>query len=400
MQNNELKFQPTGLKEIFPDGDFIATPYKEVFKIKNEFSLNEKIGIIEISEFFNFKNQFPYLISILGKNENLKNFKFEQLLFLDVETTGYKFSTGNMIFLIGLGFFDKNNFIIEQYFIEDPLNEMALLFILEKIFKEKSHIITFNGRSFDFYVIKNRFGFVNKFEFYLDNFMNFDLLYSSRKLWDKIIKYMGLQNIEKKFLKIKRSDEDIDGALIPIYYKTYLKFYDANIVKSIFYHNLMDVYSMLALLILQLKIVTRILNYDYPENINYSSTAQLFKNKDKKIYKDLLLLAYNKGELNVAKELYLLYKREKKLDKGVKFLNDLINLSIYQKAFDYFPYRELAVYYERYKKEHLKAYELLNEALKRVGDLSSKKNEKIVDDIIKRIERLKKKAKIFVSPKL
>jgi len=375
------------LKEILPDGEWVFTPFKEVFKLKNRFNPSDKIGEIKISDIFNYKENFKEFLSILGKSKEYKNFEFDKILFLDVESTGYKFSAGNLIFLIGIGYFSKDKFIIEQYFIEDPLNEMGLLFIIESFFKERNHIITYNGKSFDFYAIRDRFIFSNKFELKLSNAMNFDLLHSSRRLWGDLFEYLGLQTLEKKFLKFNRSDDDVPGYLIPEYYKNYLKFRNASYIKNIFYHNLMDVLSMLGILVYQFNIVKMILNYEYPENINYVRTAELFKTIDKKIYKDLLLIAFREGERESLKPLYNLYKKEKDFDKSYQILNLMLES---EREFDYFPYKELCIYYERVEKSKDKAIDILKKALKNIGDLSLKENEKIVDDIIKRLDRLKK----------
>jgi hypothetical protein len=130
-----------------------------------------------------------------------------------------------------------------------------------------------------------------------------------------------------------------------------------------------------------------ILNYEYPENINYVRTAELFKTIDKKIYKDLLLIAFREGEREALKPLYNLYKKEKDFDKSYQILNLMLES---EKEFDYFPYKELCIYYERVEKSKDKAIDILKKALKNIGDLSLKENEKIVDDIIKRLDRLKK----------
>lgn len=382
--------EPVPITKIFSNGEFIATPYKEVFKITHKYKLNEKIGDILISDFFKFKHNFSFLFSILGKNKELINFQFEKLLFLDVESMGYKSGSGNMVFLIGLGCFNNNEFVISQYFIEDPLNEMGLLYILENIFKNHPHIISYNGKSFDFYVIKNRFVLAEKFEFTLNNIMHFDLLHSARRLWRGYFRYLNLEEVEQGFLNLYRTNEDLPGYLIPLYYKNYLKFRDATILNNIFYHNLMDVKSLLGVLILQLGIINQILNGIYPKRINYISTANLFKEIDENIYKSLLETAYYKKKSGrMLKPLCLLYKKEGRMDEMLEVLYKMLDTT----EFDYFPYVELSKYYEHIEKEYKKAIQILEEAEEKINMFGQEKYIKYLDDIVKRKERLKNKLK-------
>ena len=383
--------EPVPITKIFPEGEFIATPYREVFKITHKYGLNEKIGDILISDFFKFKHNFSFLFSILGKNKELINFKIEKLLFLDVESMGYKSGSGNMVFFIGLGYFENNEFVISQYFIEDPLNEMGLLYILENIFKKRPHIISYNGKSFDFYVIKNRFVLAEKFEFTLDNIMHFDLLHSARRLWRGYFRYLNLEEVEQGFLNFYRTNDDLPGYLIPVYYKNYLKFRDASILKNIFYHNLMDVKSLLGVLILQLGIINQILNGIYPKRINYVSTANLFKEIDEDIYKSLLETAYYKKKKKgkMLKPLYVLYKKEGRIDEMLEVLYKMLDST----EFDYFPYVELSKYYEHIGKEYKKAIQILEKAEEKINLLGQEKYVKYLDDIVKRKDRLKIKLK-------
>ncbi len=386
-----ISYSPVAITKTFPTGKFIATPYKEVFKLTHKYNLfNEKIGNILISNFLRFKHNFSELFSILGKNEELRKFQFDKLLFLDVESMGSSSGSGNMVFLIGLGYFKDDKFIIDQYFIEDPLNEMGLLYILENMFKNKPHIISYNGKSFDFYVIKNRFVLAEKFEFTLDNIMHFDLLHSTRRLWYGYFRYFKLEEVEQGLLNFYRTNEDLPGYLIPIYYKNYLKFRDSSILKNIFYHNLMDVKSLLGILILQLGVINQIINGIYPEKINYASVAKLFKERDKEMYKKLLEFEfYKKKKGMVLKPLYLLYKKEGKVEMMLDILYKMIN----SRKFDYFPYLELSKYYERKEKDYQKAMQILKKAQERMNSISPEKYEKIIDDIIKRTDRLKAKIK-------
>ncbi len=384
---SKKKTEGKSLKEIYPDGEFIETPYKQVFKLKYKFKKNEIIGNINMGNIFFYKNNFNKLFNILGKNENLKNFKFDKLLFFDVESTGLSTGAGNMVFLIGLGYFKEEIFIIKQYFIEDYINEKGLLFLLEKEFKKRPHLISFNGKTFDFYVLKNRFILSRKFEFTLDNLLHYDLLHSSRRIWKNIFDDFSLGNLEKKILREERTNDDIPGYLIPMFYKEYLKTGDTNKIKNIIYHNLIDVKSMLGLLIVQLNIISNILNDTFTDNVNYFSISKLFRNSDYQKHKKLLFYNLkNKYDLyNTFKEIIKIYKKEEQFDK----LENILGQMIIEYENDLFPYIEYAKFYEHIKKEYKKALDIIYEVEN--SKFYHKLTDIEIDDIIKRKERLNKK---------
>lgn len=387
--------KPISLKAVFPDGEYIDTPFRKVFKVKNVYKPETGLGIVNIKDLFEHLDDFNEIFAILGKNDNLKEFQFDQLLFFDVESTGLSSGAGNMVFLIGLGFFDdKKNFIIEQYFIEDYINEKGLLYILDEFFKHRSHLISYNGKSFDFHVLKNRFILSRKFSFLLDNIYHFDLLHASRRMWKSVLNEFNLGELEKNVLKFKRSDEDIPGYLIPEYYKDYLKTHNAKIVEKIFYHNLIDVRSMLGLIIVQIQNLKKILNNEFPEEINYNNMAALLYNIDKKRSLKLLNYAYDNKKIDrdvTLRLLYFHYKREKNINQMINLLEDIKDDI---KKFEYFPYLELSKIYEHKLKDYKKAKEILEQASIRIEHLEKMYSItyiKETDDIIKRTDRLNSK---------
>ncbi|MBU1075754.1 MAG: ribonuclease H-like domain-containing protein [Spirochaetes bacterium] len=383
------------LKTVFPEGEFIETPFKQVFKVSKSYPLETKIGDVRISDINLFNSNLNELFSILGKNDHLKNFQFDKLLFFDVESTGLSCGAGNMAFLVGLGFFNKKKeFVIEQYFIEDYINEKGMLYILEDFFKKKFHLISYNGKCFDFYLLKSRFIMSRRFSFTLDNLYHFDLLHTSRRMWKNLLPEFNLGTVEKHILKFIRSNEDIPGYLIPEYYKDYLKTRNAGILEGIFYHNLMDVRSMLGLLIIQVQNMQNLLDKKIPEMINYNSMASLLYPVDQRIALDLLQYSCNnrKDDLPLTlRQLYHHHKSEKDISKMKEYLNKMIEDI---PKFDYFPYMELSKIHEHTKRDYKEAIRILGEAEERIRRISKMHNTAYtdeMDDIIKRTDRLKSK---------
>jgi len=393
IKGEKLK-SPCSLKKVFPEGEYIDTPYKKVFKVEKSYSPDTRLGRVKTGDIYKFSDNFAFLFSILGKNENLKEFQFRNLLLFDVESTGLTSGAGNMVFLIGLGFFnEQKEFIVHQYFIEDYINEKGLLYILKDIFKEKNHLISYNGKSFDFHILENRFILSRKFEFSLNNLMHFDLLHSCRRMWKNIFVDNSLGNLEKQVLQFIRDQKDIPGFQVPEYYKDYLKSGNAELMEGIFYHNLMDVRSMLGLLIVQLNNLQNILEGDFPDNVNINSMASLLYHIDKKLSFKMLHYVCDRGDSKVdsLKQLYLYYKKDGQKNRFHEILHRMIETN---KKFNYFPYCELSKYYEHDLKQPHKALEIITQAQNRINHLTALQERdynKEIDDIIKRKERLSKK---------
>lgn len=57
----------------------------------------------------------------------VEGFSIYDLLFLDTETTGLSGGTGTLAFLIGLGYFTKDSFVVEQHIMRDFYEELPML---------------------------------------------------------------------------------------------------------------------------------------------------------------------------------------------------------------------------------------------------------------------------------
>ena len=84
-------------------------------------------------------------------------FDVRNALFLDTETTGLAGGAGTLAFLVGVGYFDEDQFIIEQFFLRDPVEESAMLAELDRQVNRREHLITFNGQSFDVPLLESRY---------------------------------------------------------------------------------------------------------------------------------------------------------------------------------------------------------------------------------------------------
>ncbi len=108
-------------------------------------------------------------------------------------------------------------------------------------------IVTYNGKAFDIPLLNSRFilnGEASPFR----EIAHLDLLPLARRIWRDRLPSRSLGNIEQAILGATRTEEDVPGWLIPSMYFDFLRTGDARPLRSVFYHNAMDVLAMAALL--------------------------------------------------------------------------------------------------------------------------------------------------------
>jgi uncharacterized protein YprB with RNaseH-like and TPR domain len=186
---------------------------------------------------------------------------FAGAAFLDTETTGLGNGAGVYAFLIGVGTFEApaggpvpSHFVVRQFFMRHPGEECAVLLAVAELLADKRLVVTFNGRGFDLPLLRTR---------YLQNRRllqeraavallgerapHLDLLLPARRLWRRRLQSCRLINLEQMILGIRRTEDDVAGALIPYLYLDYVRTGNAGEMSRVFYHNREDIVSMVAL---------------------------------------------------------------------------------------------------------------------------------------------------------
>lgn len=166
----------------------------------------------------------------------------KSVVFLDTETTGLAGGTGTYAFLVGLGYWEEEKFVIEQYFMTDYDEELAMLIALGEKAKEFSGLVTYNGRTFDMPLLRSRFR-MNRLPSTFDDLPHLDLLPASRRLWRRSLESCSLSVVEKEILGLRRSG-DVPGAVIPSIYFEYVRKKSPDRLKPVFYHNAQDIISL------------------------------------------------------------------------------------------------------------------------------------------------------------
>jgi hypothetical protein len=169
----------------------------------------------------------------------------EALLFLDTETTGLAMGTGTCAFLVGIGFFEGDDFRVVQFFMRDFPEEPALLDALEEAAAPFRQIVTFNGSAFDLELLRTRYLLAGRLPPFEDR-PGLDLLHLGRRFYRERLENCRLATIEREVLGFRR-EGDVEGALIPSLYFQYLRSGAFPDFDRILTHNVHDIVSMVCL---------------------------------------------------------------------------------------------------------------------------------------------------------
>ncbi|MBI9049546.1 MAG: ribonuclease H-like domain-containing protein [Anaerolineaceae bacterium] len=167
-------------------------------------------------------------------------------LFLDTETSGLSSGTGTFAFLVGIGMFTEQGFKLIQYFLESPANEPAMLAQLIKDMTDTSVFVTYNGKSFDIPLLRNRM-ILNRIDSPFEPYAHADLLHITRKIYKLLLPERNLGVVEKEILHLTRDEIEVPGWMVPEIYTDFLQNHDSEPIKRVLYHNEIDIVSLAAL---------------------------------------------------------------------------------------------------------------------------------------------------------
>lgn len=183
-------------------------------------------------------------VAQLALDSALEGVDFKGALFLDTETTGLAGGTGTVPFLIGIGWFEDESMRIQQLFLPELGYEAPMLHWLCERVARSSCVVSFNGKAFDWPLLRNRF-VLNRVRA-PDLPPHLDLLHCARRVLRPRLKSVRLVELERRVLGMYRED-DISGALIPQLYFDYLDGGDVSPVARVIEHNANDVIALAAL---------------------------------------------------------------------------------------------------------------------------------------------------------
>ena len=179
----------------------------------------------------------------------LAGFDRGSALFFDVEATGLSRGAGTFAFLIGMAWYEGDRLVMEQLLAEHPGQERAALHRFLARIRERSHFVSYNGKSYDVSVLQSRLvvnRFMDRKEAELRIRPHLDLLHVGRRLWRGTLPDHGLGTLERCLLGLAR-EGDVPGALVPHLYFAWVNTGDTEGLRKVLAHNHQDVLSMVSL---------------------------------------------------------------------------------------------------------------------------------------------------------
>lgn len=165
-----------------------------------------------------------------------------RFLGLDLETCGL---SGSALFLIGLVRSRNGQFVVELLFARNYAEEAAVLCSLSDRLLEADTLVTFNGKSFDWPMVSDRWRrYLLDRESPLPDLAHYDVLHHARRKWRSTLPDCKLQTIERMICRRSRTG-DIAGHLIPGAYDHYVQTGHTAEMEQVLYHNAIDLVTLL-----------------------------------------------------------------------------------------------------------------------------------------------------------
>lgn len=170
-------------------------------------------------------------------DELIKKYNLEDMLFFDIESTGFNKSE-NFIVMISIGYYTESTFKIIQGFVEKQEEEKELLEKFIPIFNRYDIWVSFNGIAFDEVFIRYKAEEYNLRMNYPNQ--HIDLYRLIRPYYKSLgIKNCNLKGLEN-YIGINRKDK-IEGKKIISLYEDYTKYRNSSVKDIIMLHNYEDV---------------------------------------------------------------------------------------------------------------------------------------------------------------
>lgn len=288
--------------------------------------------------------------------------EWDDVCFFDTETTGLGSGAGNFIFLLGIGFYEGDEFVVRQYFLRSYAEERAMLWSLGELLGRFRAMVSFNGKGFDWKLLETRFT-MSRLE--LEQTVHLDLLPPARRLWKKVLSNCKLVTLETEVLGFARV-EDTPGKLAPELYFKYQTDGDARHLVGIAQHNVHDILTLVTLAAhIGLIVEEPLAVATHPEEL--FGLSRWYEEWAQRECSEACLVKVSEWEeqAEYAREavwkLSLLYKKQGRWEQAALLWQDLLDggSRLWQTA----PRIELAKYYEHRVRDYGRALVLTEETI-------------------------------------
>ncbi|MFY0544449.1 ribonuclease H-like domain-containing protein [Brevibacillus sp. H7] len=315
------------------------------------------------------------------------------LLFFDTETTGLHGGAGNTIFLLGHSRLDGDSVVVRQHFLAAPHAEITLYQSFLSEVTSSTHLVTFNGKAFDWPQVKTRHTLIRDSVPKLPPLGHYDLLHGARRLWKHDLESCRLSLIEREKLGVLRKN-DVPGYMAPILYFDYLQNRDPETIQGVLHHNELDVLSLITLYIH----LSKLLLTHEKEAVSCEEGFEIARwyealGEDEMAYRGYLRIAESRHVLSAKAKiaLGLLHKKRKQWEQALAIWEALIRESAYIPEEIYI---EAAKIYEHQLKDYEKALHYTRRAFeewKKKRTILRRTSKAEMSAYQKRLERLEKR---------
>ena len=213
-------------------------------------------GCYDVTHRFPLEGELPALhrlsaaaLQAIDARLSLPSLDIRRVLFLDTETTGLSGGVGTVSFLVGLGWIEKDAFVLRQLVMRDYAEEPFLLHALLELFPRFDLLVTYNGKTFDVPLLRSRL-VLHRLPQETVPEAHLDLLHPARALYKLRLTRCPLSVLESRVLDIHR-EGDLPGAEVPARYFEFLKTREFTLLEDVLRHNSQDIRT-LGLLLLRL----------------------------------------------------------------------------------------------------------------------------------------------------
>ena len=294
-------------------------------------------------------------VMLMQGDDMPEDFSPERILYLDTETTGLM-GAGTVAFEVGRGWQEGGTFHVRQLVMRDYPEEKFLLEEIVRVAERFDVVCSFNGKTFDLPLLKNRF-IMNRIRTTCLDKPHIDLLHIARRVWKLRLQKCNLTNLEEALLGIPRVD-DLPGAQVPERFFSYLKNGNFSLLDDVLDHNEQDIVSLQNLLSHMCRM------YENPEQLRfdedvYSMGVALERFHHAPEARRCYELAG--GTMHAASQSRLAqsYRKCGERAEAVKVWQGMIN----RREGGISPYVELAKHYEHVEKDYAAAMDAVRKAL-------------------------------------
>jgi uncharacterized protein len=174
------------------------------------------------------------------------------LCVVDLETTGLAGGAGTQAFLVGCARIDGDSVAVRQFLSPGFEHERAQLHLVEEWMRDRTQLLTFNGRSFDVPLLEMRFNY-HRLAWPWATLPHLDALHPARRLWRDRSEVGGLDPdeasctlavLERRLSGLHRVG-DVAGFDIPSRYFQFARDGRPEPLAAVLEHNRLDLLSTL-----------------------------------------------------------------------------------------------------------------------------------------------------------